>query len=526
MPSRVIDVFPGQVSNVKEDRVCLVSTKDLSPLCKYATLSHCWGGQVAVQLKGETRSQLSSGYLVDSLPRTFADAVRITRRLGLRYVWIDSLCIEQDSEEDWRKESQTMDQVYSHSWCNIAASASKDSSVGCFFNWNTKFAQPFEADTLWTGDLDRHRTFVPHTFLRKEMWSTYVYEDVLDQRGWVMQERILPARQLSFTKAGVFWECRCLLANPHLPEKFPPDDQRHFYKDFPKKLEELATNQPPVSIWDRENASITRHHKIQKIHRAWNHILEAYSRGKLTKATDRLVAISGLAKKMREVVGDEYLAGLWKSRFFPQLCWSVNVSEDEFFHSLRRPRPLLAPTWSWASTLQPIKTEWISETTNRLSEVLEVDLQHPTHDSTGEVIGGFLRLRTVLEPVNLSQSDNKPGCRFSFQAWMMPATGILDEKFTEQETCGKTFCIPLYHAKYLEVILGILLRSTCGRQSGYERIGSWKSNFNSPEAAQLSIEAEEDFVAKRMRMAESWINELRDVSEKGTTPSYQDIVIY
>lgn len=512
-------MLASQSSDAKEDKVFLITTKDLSPLCKYATLSHCWGGQVPVQLNKETRSQLISGYSVDSLPRTFADAVRITRRLGLRYVWIDSLCIKQDSEEDWRKESQTMHQVYSQSWCNIAASASKDSSVGCFFDWNTKFAQPFEADTLWTTDPDGHRTFVPHTFVRENMWFTYVYEDVLDQRGWVMQERILPARQLSFTKAGVFWECRCLLANPYLPDEFPTNDQRHFYKDFAKKLEEIATNQPPVSKFGREHALLKRTHAIQDTYRAWDDIIKVYSRGKLTKATDRLVAISGLAKRMREAVGDEYFAGLWKSRFFSQLCWTVKFSTNKFSRSLRRPRPLLAPTWSWASTLQPIEMPRVSETTSPLSEALEVNLQHPTDDSTGEVIGGFLRLRTVLEPVDLPLRENIPGLPFALQAWMMPATGFLDEKFTEQETCGKFFCIPLSYDKSFKKISGILLRSTCGGQSGYERIGLW-------EIVQLAREAKEDVEAKVMRMAESWINELQDLSEKGTAPSYQDIVIY
>lgn len=526
MPSRVIDVLPDQISNVKEDRVCLVSTKDLSPRCNYATLSHCWGGQVSAQLRRETRSQLNSGYPINSLPQTFADAVRITRKLGLRYVWIDSLCIEQDSEEDWRRESQTMHQVYSLSWRNIAASASKDSSVGCFFDWNTRFAQPFEADTLWTVDTDGHRTFVPRTFLRKDVWSTYVYEDVLDQRGWVMQERILPARQLSFTKAGVFWECRCLLANPHLPDEFRTEDQRHFYKDFAKKLAELTTHQPPMSRFGRGYDLITRNSGIDQTFRAWDDIIKAYSRRKLTKATDRLVAISGLAKKMREAVDDEYLAGLWKSRFFVQLCWSVNHSSDKFFHSLRRPRPLLAPTWSWASTLQPIGTWPVSETTSPLSEVLEVNLQYPTDDSTGEVIGGYLRLRTVLEPVDLSQKDNRPGSLFFLQAWKMVATGIFDEKFTEQENCGKTFCIPLYYDKPMKLISGILLRSTCGGQSGYERIGSWRADLGFLEPHQLAVEVVEAFTAEWIQMAESWINELRDLSEKGTAPSYQDILIY
>jgi len=68
------------------------------------------------------------------LPETFRDAVQVTRELGIRYLWIDSLCIIQDKHDcrDWYHEANLMDKVYLHSYCNISAADANDSTGGLF----------------------------------------------------------------------------------------------------------------------------------------------------------------------------------------------------------------------------------------------------------------------------------------------------------------------------------------------------------------------------------------------------------
>jgi hypothetical protein len=87
-----------------------------------------------------------AGINIHTMPKTFQDAVKVTRALGISYIWIDSLCIVQDSSEDWLKESQQMESVYSNSYCNIAATKSADSDGGLFSELPQYFPVPVIID--------------------------------------------------------------------------------------------------------------------------------------------------------------------------------------------------------------------------------------------------------------------------------------------------------------------------------------------------------------------------------------------
>lgn len=93
----------------------------------YVTLSHCWGKGKILRLLQENIESMKNEILIESLPKTFQETIVIARRLKQRFLWIDSLCIIQDSEEDWQIESAMMEYVYGHSLLNIAAT---DSSSG------------------------------------------------------------------------------------------------------------------------------------------------------------------------------------------------------------------------------------------------------------------------------------------------------------------------------------------------------------------------------------------------------------
>jgi hypothetical protein len=93
----------------------------------YATLSHCWGGQSIIKLTTDALAQFQKKIETASLPQTFRDAILVARRLGIRYLWIDSLCIIQDSLQDWQKEAALMGEVYSNSTLNVMATACRNS---------------------------------------------------------------------------------------------------------------------------------------------------------------------------------------------------------------------------------------------------------------------------------------------------------------------------------------------------------------------------------------------------------------
>ena len=115
LPTRVIDVGKHVFSNPR-----LILGSELEPGTKYATLSHCWGRSTQTRLLRSNLSSLRQKLPWKELSKTFKDVFKVTRYLGIRYLWIDSLCIIQDSPEDWARESSAMSKVYSNGYCNIA----------------------------------------------------------------------------------------------------------------------------------------------------------------------------------------------------------------------------------------------------------------------------------------------------------------------------------------------------------------------------------------------------------------------
>jgi hypothetical protein len=108
---------------------------------RYNALSHCWGsGQPIIRTVKDNIAELrKNGIALGDLPRTFQDAVEICRRLGVKYVWIDSLCIIQNDSQDWHNQAPRMASVYKNSFITIAASKAHDPSEGCFSDTHWSF---------------------------------------------------------------------------------------------------------------------------------------------------------------------------------------------------------------------------------------------------------------------------------------------------------------------------------------------------------------------------------------------------
>jgi hypothetical protein len=146
------------------------------------------------------------GIKVHKLSHTFQDAITITRQLGLRYLWIDSLCIIQKNRDDWLKESIVMGNVYQNGYCNIAATAAPDGSFGCFQTRKAVLAQkcrvridrPLPKFRLPSGLYD---------LIPERLWDFGLSSAPLNTRAWVVQERILAPRVLHFGRNQLFWEC-------------------------------------------------------------------------------------------------------------------------------------------------------------------------------------------------------------------------------------------------------------------------------------------------------------------------------
>jgi hypothetical protein len=197
LPSRLIDV-----GNKAFGDPTLLITADAPEIlvgAKYLTLSHCWGSIEIKTLKEANLEEMKEGIAMSSLPQTFQDAIRVTRELGQRYIWIDSLCIIQDSKEDWFQESSRMGDIYSNSYCTISATGAEDGSMGLFLDHKSPPASDMEA----------------------KMWEREVDSAPLNQRAWVFQERFLSHRNLMFGRGCLFWECDDNRASESFPDRLP-----------------------------------------------------------------------------------------------------------------------------------------------------------------------------------------------------------------------------------------------------------------------------------------------------------------
>ena len=234
LPTRVLDVGPiDQEAPLKSQ--LLMSNGRRS---NYLTLSHCWGGSVhTLALSGGNLGKMLAGINDSQMPKTFRDAIMITRQLGQRYLWIDSLCIIQPmagDNEDWRKEGVKMGDIYQNSLCTIAASSASNSAGGCLFGNPGSgtanrpcllFPEPVERDVSGFKSmiLNQKAVWSPVLIPSHPSWLNVVENAPLSQRAWVFQERILPPRILHCSLQGFFWECTKSRASEFEPHGCPKD---------------------------------------------------------------------------------------------------------------------------------------------------------------------------------------------------------------------------------------------------------------------------------------------------------------
>lgn len=297
LPTRLLEVYDDKNLPILR----LLHTMHLSQQASYITLSHCWGTKPCISLRGDSLSTFSRSIPFNSLSQTFRDAITLTRLLGCRYLWIDSLCILQDSMEDWLRESASMAEVYSQALLNIAAAASKDGDGGLISKARSLATSPCVIKDARGNGI--HSIEPPNRF------HGNVENSPLGNRGWVLQERLLSPRVVHFASDQLYWEC-CSHTDAeftHLgSEAIPSTKGLH---------DDLHSN---ASL---HNVDLGQDHlRRSRFHKSWSKLVTRYSRCKLTVASDKLAAISGLAQRTcRQFRMDpsDYVAGSVFTCFIP-----------------------------------------------------------------------------------------------------------------------------------------------------------------------------------------------------------------
>ncbi|KAF3067289.1 hypothetical protein GL218_08627 [Daldinia childiae] len=393
--------YPACLLHIRgeDDSIRLVPTSDLLPnYPRYATLSHCWGTARHLMLLCSNKNDFLRNIPKAQLPKTYRDAIMVARYFGIEYLWIDSLCIVQDDTDDWLRESVKMADVYGCSSLNIAATGARDGTVGCFFERDERLIRQLPRvrvrlihkgnAPITNGNSDDDADDTTKNYLvdivSSDIYNRGIEESPLVSRAWCFQERFLAPRTLHFAEPQIFWECqamsRCETFPNGVPSQYHPRNLRPIVEvtTAPNRAHDVALRSAMRGFWNPRlpyefllSMEHGERNSISTLAEIWAQCVSMYSRTKLTRQSDKLVAISGVARwiheqevslrinksSWNEPKGDEYLAGLWRKNIETQLLWYVIRPNTKADDEYRRARPgeYLAPSWSWASTNDPVE---------------------------------------------------------------------------------------------------------------------------------------------------------------------------
>ncbi|KAI1125264.1 heterokaryon incompatibility protein-domain-containing protein [Nemania abortiva] len=384
VPSRLIYVG----SETEQSQVVLVEIKEApddmkADVCRlgFATLSYCWGGDQPLRLTKASYQDLKTGVLVSKLPQTLQDAVWVIRKLEIKYLWIDALCIYQDSDEDKTSELARMATYYSRAIVTICAAAASRSTEGFL---HARWPSPYEFGPvrlrLRDGGGEAGNVYMLQEAKAKEPTVA---------RAWTLQESLLSRRILIFSRRQLYWCC---------VDSFGGCGGQHVgltklisgYID--KVVDDVRTMGPLLD---------------GPLRGKWKMIVEQYTQRRLSFAADKLLAVSAVAEHLSRVYWKHeqdsiYLAGLFvkaidPSSWLEQLLWySVGWRIET-----RRPIPYRSPSWSWAAVDGPVRFEYMSQdyAMNMATVVnVSIDLVVP-NARFGSVRGGLLTLESKMCPV-------------------------------------------------------------------------------------------------------------------------------
>lgn len=377
LPTRLLDLQSLDVHGaVRLIETSAHATKFQGASWKYATLSHCWGAPDNPPLRTTTENidEMSKIIPFDILPSNYQDAVTVCRSLDIPYIWIDSLCIIQNDKQDWELESPNMAGIYEQAYVTLI---------------------PTVANTCHDGFLSRSSllsaaAIIPYrTKLKPIRQGFYLIEEhgwdmnhfTLDttqtkwgSRGWTFTEQLFSTRRLYFGANGMHWSCDntyCteLLHGSHLPCEYS-------VRSSAKAIERSGNY---LSLWYRG--------------------ISDYSSRSLTEPHDRLPAISAFAKRIADISGDRYLAGLWQTDLSFGLLWQSNEHLDP--PVLPGAEAYIASSWSWLA--QPRRasmrsSDWFPSVVKVRSfiQVLEAHTVLDGINPFGRIRDGYLTLRSKV----------------------------------------------------------------------------------------------------------------------------------
>ncbi|CAP61588.1 uncharacterized protein PODANS_4_1900 [Podospora anserina S mat+] len=338
----------------------------------YSTLSYCWGISPFYNTTSANLTSSLTQIPFNILPQTFKDAFLITTQLGTHFIWIDALCIIQDSLHDWEIESAKMPYIYSLSRFCIAADATAVAEGGCFNSHNhspqhprRKEAAPLIIPSMLASTSQISRLYIYPRHHHSTNSQAPISDAPISTRGWCFQERLLSPRTLHYTSEQLYWECR----------------QDSKSEDLINNTQGQPWGTMPGALAQLYDPTFRPEHVVRTWYKS---IVAPYSRRSLTKETDRLPAIGGVArvyahllsqaeKRIRNaetqtwvegwverlkvkqydlVENSAYIAGIWGHQIGHGLSWRRRKGTKKPVAGHGRKR---TNTFSWVSVDGPVE---------------------------------------------------------------------------------------------------------------------------------------------------------------------------
>lgn len=421
-PKRILDVGDDCDSPIRLLETATARELRASGVRKqYITLSYCWGGKQAVTTTRSTLAAHEEGLDLASLPQTIKDAISVTRSLGIKFLWIDALCICQDDPVEKALEIAKMESYYKNSFLTIIAANASRAQDGFLsplpaapacevpyalangslsiarLSYNTQDLDQAESDSLLQDEVARAKAKV---------------KTPINTRGWTFQETMLSRKTLRFGIDRIEWRCQEGWAHYSQRVTNTGTHARH-------GMSLLKTQDVPSFDYF---APAGYKPSLETVIESWNEALEEYTGRYLTMPDDKLPAFSAVAHAYHRVTEDTYLAGIWEERLSLDLLWLMDRPDETLGRGTLQFRRLdvpeiaagpatRAPSWSWASMDGQIKKYQVY---NRLVEY-EIDL-HSYHVKAklaeapfGEVQPGcYLTLDARIKKVPVLEPSENP----------------------------------------------------------------------------------------------------------------------
>ncbi|KAF2430226.1 HET-domain-containing protein [Tothia fuscella] len=500
LPSKVLDL----VSNAPDVVLCETRNKE----ARYCCLSHCWGEARSITTTTSNLGAFKMGIPFRALSRTFQEAVIFTRKLGVQYLWIDSLCIVQDDEEDWQTESTKMASIYARSHLTLAATGSNSDLGGLFSK---------QAKVTLKGVYRDGEIYEIHA--RPVIYHNEEADFPLLKRGWVFQERLLAPRVLHFGPQEMWFECM---------EKVDCEcsgifgDSWERYSTGQEKFLSKLTHQRALA----DSA-------LPKVSRRWHAIVEEFTELGLTKTRDKLPALSGMAQQIQTLRVGHYLAGLWSDTLVDDLLW-YRLDPSTATH----PEKWRGPSWSWIALDGPVKffdSPHFLESSSLIRnvgstqilkgvfvDILDSSTRLLSANTFGEITAAHLRLHGYIVPVEVfdakgrsnssksslgrtrsfgrrlrqTTSGTKPSYEFRFQGQDELTTYIFSADYDlcahDKDFGERTYFILSVAEDENSDDYALVLKCIQSAMNIFERVGFYNTKFNryrTPEHLHLFNEA-------------------------------------